>query len=330
MRGIWTENLCKKYWVYKKETGIKGALKYLIRGEKVFVEAIKGLDLKVEMGETIGLIGPNGAGKTTTLKMLSGILYPTSGEIKVLGFTPYRREKEFLKQITFLSGQRNHLFWDLPAEEYFNFCRVVYQLPEAIYKKNLKKLIQLAEIEEILHIPQRKLSVGQRKRCELVAALLHDPKVIFLDEPTNALDLTNARKIREFIKERAGEGKYTIILTSHNMTDIEQVCKRVVILHMGRLVYDGGLDELNRSNGFKRKIRVSFRDSWNREWVERLGNVISIQGQEVLLEVPPENATQIASTLISQFSIQDIRIENPSLEMIIESIYKKEDERVFK
>lgn len=330
MLAIFTEKLTKKYWFFKKETGIKGTLKYLIRGEKLFVEAVKGLDLKIEMGETIGLIGPNGAGKTTTLKMLSGILYPTSGEIKVLGFTPSRREKEFLKRITFLSGQRSHLFWDLPAEEYFNFCRVVYQLPEVIFRKNLKKLVQLAEIEGILHIPQRKLSFGQRKRCELVAALLHDPKVIFLDEPTNALDLINARKIREFIKEKAKEGKHTIILTSHNMADIEQVCERVVILHMGRLVYDGGLDELSRLNGFKRKIRVSFRDSWSRERVERLGNVISIEGQEVLLEVPPEKTTLVASTLISQFSIQDIRIENPSLEMIIESIYKKEDERVFK
>lgn len=329
MKAISTKNLSKKYWFFKKETGIRGTLKYLIRGEKVFVEALKGIDLEIEMGEAVGLIGPNGAGKTTTLKILSGILYPTSGEVKVLGFHPYRREKEFLKQITFLSGQRNYLFWDLPAEEYFNFCRVVYELREDIFQRNLKKLVQFAEIEDILRVPQRKLSFGQRKRCELVAALLHDPKVIFLDEPTNALDLINARKIREFIKERAREGNHTIILTSHNMADIEQVCERVVILHMGNIVYDGRIENLSRLNGFKRKIRVLFRDSWNKENVEKLGKVIRTEGQEVLIEVPSESTAEVASVLISQFPIQDIRIEGPSLETIIESIYRKENERVF-
>lgn len=330
MKAISIEKLSKRYWFYKKETGIKGALKYLIRGEKIFVEALKGINLEVECGETVGLIGPNGAGKTTTLKILSGILYPTSGEVEVLGFHPYRREKEFLRQITFLSGQRSHLFWDLPAEEYFNFCRIIYQLPENVFRRNLKKLVQFAEIEDILHVPQRKLSFGQRKRCELVAALLHEPKVIFLDEPTNALDLINARKIREFIKERAKEGNHTIILTSHNMADIEQVCERVVILHMGNIVYDGRIEDLSRWNGFKRKIRVVFSDSRIKEGIEKLGEVIHMDGHEVLIEVPPESTTQVASALISQFPVQDIRIEGPSLETIIESIYRKEDERVFK
>lgn len=325
MKAIFARRLIKNYWFYKKEAGIKGSFKYLFRGEKVFVEAVKGIDLEVEAGETVGLIGPNGAGKTTTLKMLCGILYPTSGEIEVLGFLPFRREKEFLRQITFLSGQRNQLFWDLPAEEYFNFCRVVYQLPEDIFRSRLKRLVQLAEIDDILHVPQRKLSFGQRKRCELVASLLHDPKAIFLDEPTNGLDLINARKIREFIKERAKEGRYTIILTSHNMADIEQVCERVVILNMGNIVYDGKIDDLSRLNGFKRKIRAVFRDSSSMEGIERLGKAIRIDGQEILLEVPPEKATDVASTLISQFHVQDIRVEAPSLETIIEYIYRKKD-----
>jgi len=325
MKAVFAKKLSKTYWFYRKETGIKGSLKYFFRGKKVFVEAVKGIDLNVEIGETIGLIGPNGAGKTTVLKMLSGILHPSSGEIEVLGYLPYKREKDFLRQITFLSGQKNQLFWDLPAEEYFNFCRVVYQLREDVFRKNLKKLVQLAEIEDILNVPQRKLSFGQRKRCELVGALLHDPKVIFLDEPTNALDLINVRKIREFIKERAREGSRTIILTSHNMTDIEQVCERVVILHQGRIVYDGKIENLNRLNGFKRKVRVLFRDGWDREVIEKLGNVIHAEGQEVLLEIPPDKATQAASTLMSQFLVKDITIEDPTLEMIIESIYRREE-----
>lgn len=326
MKAIFTHNLAKKYWFYEKKPGFIGSLKNLFSGQKIFVEAVRGINLEADIGEIIGFIGPNGAGKTTTLKMLSGILYPTSGEVRVMGFVPYNREKKFLKQITFLSGQRSHLFWDLPAIEYFNFCRVVYDIPENIFRENLKRLTRLAEIEEILHIPQRKLSFGQRKRCELVAALLHDPKVIFLDEPTNALDLINARKIRAFIKEKAKEGNCTVILTSHNIADIEQVCERVVIINMGKIVYDGKINDLSRLNGFKRKIRILFRNDWNIEAIKMLGNLIRSEGQEALLEVPTEKATQVASTIMSQFPVQDIRIEDPSLETIIEYIYQKKDE----
>lgn len=330
MKAIFTQNLTKKYWYYAKEPGFMGSLKSLFRGQKIFVDAVRGINLDVEIGELIGFIGPNGAGKTTTLKMLSGILHPTTGDVKVMGYVPYKREKKFLKQITFLSGQRSNLFWDLPAAEYFNFCRVVYDIPENIFRENLRRLTKLAEIEDILHIPQRKLSFGQRKRCELVAALLHDPKIIFLDEPTNALDLLNARKIREFIKEKGKEGGYTIILTSHNLADIEQVCERVVIINMGKIIYDGKINDLGRLNGFNRKIRIIFRSNWNIEAIKLLGNVGRWEGQEVVLEVPTEKATQVASTLMAQFPIQDIRIEDPSLETIIESIYQKKDEELFK
>ena len=199
------------------------------------MEAVRGINLEVELGEVIGFIGPNGAGKTTTLKMLSGILYPSKGRIEVLGFTPSGRDKEFLKSITLISGQRNRLFWDLPAEDYFQFMKTIYEVPKECFQKKFKDLVELAEIGDILKVPQRKLSFGQRKRCEMVAGLLHDPKVIFLDEPTNALDLINARKIREFIKEKGKEGKSTIILTSHNLADIEQVCKGSLLSMRGKL-----------------------------------------------------------------------------------------------
>ena len=328
MKAIRTKGLSKRYWFYKKEAGLKGSLKGLFRGEKVFVEAVRGIDLEVEVGERIGFIGPNGAGKTTSLKMFSGILYPTSGELEVLGYLPYKREKRFLSQITFLSGQRNQLFWDLPAKEYFNFCREVYHIPEGEFKKNLKRLVELAEIEDILNVPQRKLSFGQRKRCELVAGMLHDPKLIFLDEPTNALDLINARKVREFIKEKAGEGRSTILLTSHNMTDIENVCDRVVIINRGKIVYDGKIGDLYRLNGFKRKVRVVFNGVWDREGVEKLGRVLSFNGQEVFMEVASEEIKRVTTELITHFPIQDIKIEDPPLETIIESIYKKEAEEL--
>lgn len=288
------------------------------------MEAVRGIDFAIKVGELVGLIGPNGAGKTTTLKMLSGILHPTEGQVEVMGFLPFRREKSFLKKITFISGQRSQLFWDLPAQEYFNFCKVVYEIPEGLFQSNLKKLVELAEIEDILRVPQRKLSFGQRKRCELVATLLHDPQVIFLDEPTNALDLINARKIREFIKEKGKEGKCSVILTSHNMSDIEQVCERVIIINAGRIVFDGGTRELSRLDGIRRQIRVEFNGPWAIDEVKKMGTVKERNGQEILLEVESERAASVASRLFANFPVKDIGITNPPLEKVIESIYLKE------
>ena len=322
MRAIRAQNLSKTYCFYEKEKGIKGSLRGLFRRKKVIVEAVRGIDLDIRVGEVVGFIGPNGAGKTTTLKMLSGILYPSGGQVEVLGFIPFEREKAFLKNITLASGQRSRLFWDLPAEDYLNFLKVVYEIPEDVYRENLRSLVQLAEIGEILKVPQRKLSVGQRRRCELVAAFIHDPKVIFLDEPTNAIDLMNARKIREFIRGKGKEGRYSIVLTSHHMADIEQVCERLIIINRGRIVYDGRTQDLTRLNGLNKQIKVVLDDRFAVENVEALGRVIEKNGQEVLLEVEPHRAASVASQLLAGFSVKDISIMEPSLEKIIESIYR--------
>jgi ABC-2 type transport system ATP-binding protein len=321
MKAVSARNLSKTYWYHEKQEGLKGSIESLFRGKKIFVEALRGIDIDLEVGETIGFIGPNGAGKTTTLKMLSGILYPTKGRLEVMGFIPFNREKAFLKQITFISGQRNQLFWDLPAEEYFNFCHVVYEIPEEVYRRNLRLLVDLADISDILEIPQRKLSIGQRKRCELVAAFLHDPKVIFLDEPTNALDLINAKRIREFIREKGKEGTCTIILTSHNLSDIEQVCERIVIINVGKIVFDGSIRDLNRLDGFKRRIRVLFKERWKLEEIEKLGEIKERDDLGVLLEVESNRAASVASYLFSKFPVQDIGITDFPLEKIIESLY---------
>ena len=322
MRAIRAQNLSKTYSFYEKEKGIKGSLRGLFRRKKVTVEAVKGVDLNIRVGEVVGFIGPNGAGKTTTLKMLSGILYPSGGQVEVLGFIPFKREKAFLKNITLASGQRSRLFWDLPAEDYLNFLKVVYEIPEDVYRENLRSLVELAEIGEILKVPQRKLSVGQRRRCELVAAFIHDPKVIFLDEPTNAIDLMNARKIREFVKEKGKEGRYSIVLTSHHMADIEQVCERLIIINRGGIVYDGRTQDLPRLNGWKKQIKVVLEDQFAVENVETLGRIIEKNGQEILLEVEPHRAAYVASQLLAGFSVKDISIMDPSLEKIIESIYQ--------
>jgi len=321
MKAIQATNLSKTYWFYEKEAGLSGSIKALFRGKKVFVEAVRGINLDIDVGEIVGFIGPNGAGKTTTLKMLSGILHPTSGNIEVMGFFPFRREKVFLKNITFVSGQRNRLFWDLPAKEYFEFCKVVYEIPEEIYQRNLEPLVELAEIEGILEVPQRKLSFGQRKRCEVVAALLHDPRVIFLDEPTNAMDLINAKKLREFIKKRGKGGKHTIILTSHNMSDIEDVCDRVVIINQGKIVFDRNIRDLYRLEGFYKQIRVVFDGPWKIDEIQQIGRVREMTDREILLEVEPDKTVSVASNLFSNFPVKDITVTGPKLEHIIESIY---------
>jgi ABC-2 type transport system ATP-binding protein len=325
MKAIVTKDLTKKYWFYEKEVGIFGSIKELFRPKKVFIEAVRGVNIDIEAGEIVGFIGPNGAGKTTTLKMMSGILHPTEGHIEVMGFVPFRREKAFLKQISFVSGQRNQLFWDLPAEDYFYFCQVMYEIPRQVYRKNLKELIELADIGDILKVPQRKLSFGLRKRCEIVAALLHSPRVIFLDEPTNAMDLINARKIREFIKEKGKERKCTIILTSHNISDIEQVCERLLIINKGKIVFDGNIRDLSRMDGFKKQIRIIFSGYWNMDQIKKLGRIVESNGQEVLLEVETDKATRVASNLFANFPVKDITIKNPPLEKIIESIYLEKE-----
>ncbi len=297
------------------------AARALFRGKRVFVEAVRGINLEANLGELIGFIGPNGAGKTTTLKMLAGILHPTRGEVEVLGFTPFKREKKFLKNISFISGQRNRLFWDLPAEDYFQFIRTVYEIPREVFSKNKKELVEMAEIGDLLQAPQRKLSFGQRKRCELVAGLLHDPQMIFLDEPTNALDLINARKIREFIREMGKEKKPTVLLTSHNMADIEQVCQRIIIINLGKIVFDGNMRDLGRLDRAKREVRIVFRGSWDVESVKRLGKIKEAEGQQVLLEVEADKTAEVASVLFSSFPVRDVTISGTPLERIIESLY---------
>ena len=328
MKAIYTQNLSKQYWFYKKEPGLRGSLKSLFSfsGSKIYVDAVKGINLDIDIGEVVGFIGPNGAGKTTTLKMLSGILFPSGGQISVMGHIPCSREKSFLKKISFLSGQRNRLFWDLPAEDYFEFCGVLYEIPRREYRKKLTELIELAEIGDILKVPQRKLSFGQRKRCELVASLLHDPRVIFLDEPTNAMDVVSAKRVREFIRRLWQQKNATIILTSHNLSDIEQVCRRIIIINRGKLVFDGTIQDLYRLDGLRKNIRIVLDGGpWTRESLAGIGKIREMNDREIVLEVDRDQAAGVASRLAVSLPVKDISISEPRLETIIESIYLQGD-----
>jgi ABC-2 type transport system ATP-binding protein len=323
--AVSARNLSKTYWFYEKQAGLSGAVKALFKGRKTFIRAVQGIDFHLHTGEVVGFIGPNGAGKTTTLKMLAGILFPSGGSLDVLGHIPHRREKEFLKKIAFVAGQRNRLFWDLPAEEYFQFCKVVYEIPDDRYAATKTRLVEMAGIGGTLTVPQRKLSAGQRKRCELVAALLHDPRVIFLDEPTNALDLVNARKLREFIRAKARDGNHGIILTSHNMADIAEVCDRIVIINAGRIAFDGDLLSLYQQFATKKQIKILFNGHWSRGLLERLGKLSVLSPQEAVLEVEPAETARVAAQICSTFPIRDISIIEAPIERIIESIYAQRE-----
>lgn len=241
---IEVKNLSKTYEYYKKQPGLLASVKGLFRREKLYIEAVKEINFNIEEGELVGFLGPNGAGKTTTLKMLSGILYPSGGEARVLGHIPWKRQKEYQKQFALVMGQKNQLWWDLPAMESFILNKEIYEVPDKEFKYNLAELTELLDVKDILDIQVRKLSLGQRMKCELIAALLHKPKVLFLDEPTIGLDVVAQKNIRDFIKKYSQEEKTTIILTSHYMEDISQLCRRIIIIDLGRIIYDGRLDDL--------------------------------------------------------------------------------------
>lgn len=244
MHTIIAENLSKVYPVQKKRPGLSGSLKDLfspIHEDKV---AVKDVSFVIDEGELVGFIGPNGAGKTTTLKMLSGLLYPSGGSVRVMEHDPWKREYDFLKQISLVMGQKNQLWWDLPAIESFNLAKDIYGIGDSVYKKTLNKLVEMLQIGDILNVQVRKLSLGQRMKAELVAALIHSPKILFLDEPTIGLDVVMQQSMRTFLKEYNQGGDGSIILTSHYMDDVKELCKRVIIIDQGSILYDGLLSDV--------------------------------------------------------------------------------------
>lgn len=267
MAIISARNLTKEYRIYKKEAGLAGAVKSFFKRTYETKTAVETVSFEIGEGELIGFIGPNGAGKTTTLKMLSGLLYPTSGSVTVLGHTPFDRKPAFLKQISLVMGQKNQLWWDLPPMDTFLLNKEIYEIPDREFKQRVEELSVLLDVKDILHVQVRKLSLGQRMKCELMAALLHQPKILFLDEPTIGLDVVVQHKLRSFIKEYNKKYKATILLTSHYMRDVRQLCDRVIVIDFGRIIYDGSLDKLMEKYTTKGKsdiedvIRKFFQDT---------------------------------------------------------------------
>jgi ABC-2 type transport system ATP-binding protein len=315
-------DLRKTYDVPEREGGLKAAVTSLVRRKFRQVKAVDDITFRVEPGEVVGFLGPNGAGKTTTLKMLSGLLYATSGEVSVLGYTPSDREKAFLRQITLVMGQRNQLVWDIPALDSFELNRAIYRIPADDFRHTRDELIELMDLKELVHKPVRNLSLGERMKVEITAALLHRPQVLFLDEPTIGLDVTMQRRIRTFIAEYNRRYGATVLLTSHYMADVEALCKRVIVIHHGKLLFDGDLSGLvGRFSAFK-TIGVTLDDA-NID-LTPYGEVVEKDTTHVTLRVPKPETSRVTARLLADLPITDLTVEDPPIEDVIELVFAQE------
>lgn len=320
---IKVNNLKKYYSIHQKEPGLWASIKSLFHRKYTNIKAVDGISFEIKEGELIGFIGPNGAGKTTTLKVLSGLLYPTSGKVRVLDLEPFKREKQFQTRISLIMGQKNQLWWDLPAWDSFVLNKEIYEIDEETFKENIKKLSKMLKAEDILKTPVRKLSLGQRMKCELIAALLHNPKVLFLDEPTIGLDVIAQQNMREFIESYNREFKATIILTSHYMSDVKELCKRVIIIDEGRIIYDGLLEDIvNKFAPFK-LVKIDFGKEVSLEKLKRFGFVEDYHGLYATIQVKKDEIASKASKLLSGFDVLDLTIEDPAIEGIIRNIFSQ-------
>lgn len=320
---IHVSNLKKVYMVHKKEPGLKNSIKSIFKREKIEVEAVKGVSFDIEPGELVGFLGPNGAGKTTTLKMLSGILYPTSGEATVLGHTPWKREKAYQKQISLVMGQKNQLWWDLPAMDSFLLNKVIYEVDDVQFNRTVNELAELLDVKDVLTVQVRKLSLGERMKCELIAALLHQPKVLLLDEPTIGLDVVSQQSVREFIRQYNTEFNTTIILTSHYMDDVEALCKRVIIIDHGTIAYDGDLQQLKQKYTDTKILKLSFEKPVERAAFEKFGTIQKFAPTHVTLQVARADHQKIAATILTTFAVDDILIDEVDIEDVIRTIFNK-------
>jgi ABC-2 type transport system ATP-binding protein len=320
--AIQVSNLRKSYVVSEREPGVRAALAGLFHRSTREVAAVDAISFDLAPGEIVGFLGPNGAGKTTTLKMLSGLLHPSGGDALVLGFVPSRRDKEFLRQITLVMGQRNQLVWDIPAADSFALNRAIYGIPAAEYRRTLEELVDLLDLAPLLKKPVRNLSLGERMKCEVAAALLHRPRVVFLDEPTIGLDVTMQRRLRAFILEYRKRFDATILLTSHYMADVEALCRRVIVIHQGRLLFDGDLSSLVERFTAHKTIIVHLGDC--APDLRDYGEVVSCQDGVATLRVPKARTARITERLLADLPVTDLTVEDPPIEEVIEMVFSQE------
>jgi ABC-2 type transport system ATP-binding protein len=320
------QQLQKTYYVPEREAGLRAATRNLFRRRNREVRAVDSITFSVAPGEMVGFLGPNGAGKTTTLKMLSGLLYPTGGEITVLGYTPSQRQRDFLRMITLVMGQRSQLSWDIPALDSYDLNRAIYQIPRQDFKQTVDELIDLLDLDGVVRKPVRNLSLGERMKVEIAGSLLHRPQVLFLDEPTIGLDVTMQRRIRTFIAEYNRRYGATVLLTSHYMADVVALCRRVIVIHHGKILFDGELSRLVDKFSALKTIVLTVPDSSID--LSRYGEVTSREPGRITLRVPRAETSRATADILASLLVSDLTVEDPPIEEVIEHVFAQEADQV--
>ena len=321
MSIIEIHGLAKSYRVYQKKEGLRASLAGLWRREYREVAAVRGIDLNVEQGEFVAFLGPNGAGKTTTLKLLSGVIHPTSGTATVMGFVPWKRENAYRRRFALVMGQKNQLWWDLPAQESFRLHQQIYRIEAAAFERTRDELVDLLDVRRLLTQPVRELSLGERMKMELIAALLHSPEVLFLDEPTIGLDVVAQHNIQRFLRHYQQLRQITILLTSHYMKDVAALCRRVVIIAHGEVVYDGSLVGITDRFSDHKIVSLQFAGDALPENLTNYGEVLELNAPKARLRVKRTVVAEILSRLLAEQSIEDVSVEDPPLEDVIADVF---------
>jgi ABC-2 type transport system ATP-binding protein len=324
---IEVRELTKTYQTRRKEAGVAGSIKNLWGGKTIAVPAVKGVSFTLDAGEMVGFLGPNGAGKTTTLKMLSGVLFPTSGTAHVMGFVPWQRKNDYLRKISLVMGQKNQLWWDLPAADSFLLLKEIYEVENGVYQSRLSELTELLEIGPILNTQVRNLSLGERMKCEMAAALLYAPQVVFLDEPTIGLDVVSQQRIREFLKTYQKREGSTILLTSHYMRDIQELCDRVIIIDHGSVIFDDLLESVVAKYSNVKLLRLTFDRPVGEADLAKFGDVQAYQPMSATIEVPRRESAQAAAAVLTHLPVADIAIDEVEAEEIIRQIFTRDPKK---
>lgn len=320
---IHADQLVKVYRVFQKKPGLSGAVRGLFRREYKEVRAVDGVSFSIEPGEMVAFLGPNGAGKTTTLKMLSGLIFPTSGTASVLGFTPWNRDDAFRRRFSLVMGQKNQLWWDLPASDSFQLHREIYSLPAEEFERTLGELIELFEVEKLTRQPVRELSLGERMRMELIAALLHRPQLLLLDEPTIGLDVIGQATIQKCLRDYNATRGVTMLLTSHYMRDVEALCKRVLVISHGKVVYDGPLSGISEQFGRSKLLHLQFADGVTPENLAHFGEVTRHEGPVVDLRIDRSRVSDALGAILDRYAVVDMSVQDPPLDQMIARIFQE-------
>lgn len=326
MAAIEVQDLCRQYRVYRKREGVLASIVGLFRRECEIVEAVRNVSFRIEEGEMVAFLGPNGAGKTTTLKLLSGLVVPTSGQATVLGHIPWQREDSYRRRFSLVTGQKEQLWWDLPAQESFRLHREIYRIPGDEYRRRLDELTDLLEVGRLMARPVRELSLGERMRMELIAALLHRPDVLFLDEPTIGLDVVSQRRVQEFLRYYQKEQKITVILTSHYMKDVEALCERAIVINRGQVVHDGQLNAIVDRFSQHKILDLQFSDGQVPSTLTRYGQILETRLPRVRLQVPRQQVSECLATILAEHSIDDLSVSERPLEDVIAELFSQPGE----